>query len=1568
MKAFLDKHNQARLAAYRECPQDLKEHHGIEQTVLAGGYGYRQILELVQNGADAILEAGKAGDDSKAGGRIEVLLNGGSLYVANTGAALSEEGLQSLLSSHSSPKRGNEIGRFGLGFKSLLRLGGEIDLVTRAAGGVRFDSERCRAELKRAFSVEEAPSLRLAWSFDDLKLADDPILARFGWAETVVRARVAAPKFIEHLQAEIRAFPAEFLLFLQAAVEIQLDDGAGWSRHVSMEPNNGEYVLTSGESTSRWLVTRSVVPVDNPIALADATHIHARDSVPLAWAIPLDSRREEAGRFWAFFPTHTPTYLPGILNAPWKLNSDRNAVIPGEWNDFLMRATASLVARTIPSLASSDDPGRVLDAFPRQMPRVDEDAAPLVEALWAELAKSVVVPDGNGTRRPASNLSRHPIKSADIARQWEEIADVDARAQIVHSSCLIGQRPSRLDSLAERLPDAAPESPKIPKLTGIAAPAWFGLVAFTEKQSAIRVLRLAESYAGSVNRTEWNSVRGGLPIVPVQDGGLVMPGKAVFAAPDMNVPGRTVVASWAAEDTDARRILEEVLGVRPLEDAEWKSILNEHFPFGEAVVDDAVWTRRWEVLRSAPETVRTTFLMQQGSRVRVRRSDAAWVSFGDALLPGALIEEDDLSSNRNLLVDAEFHRDDRALLKAIGVREMPEGVAVASERDFPSWLDGCRHFYLSQHQNTARWSYLEPKDELKVPSGLGFLTKLIGKPCAKLTAQFLDRIAEPQFSKLISFGHSTNSAYAKVRVSHPLPWFLLAHGAIIIGGEVVRFTAIHARCAVPALGEFAAYSNLKNAAKAQPPLVPVPPAASDDLQALWRGLISERTTVSAMSDDSLLELWSAAANDGVVPEFLPSIRGDVPLSEVFVTTVPDLARRIRREDRLVVALDVKALQAWVDRGARQLSIEPQWSEQRGEASLLVSVVPEIGDVLTETSKKSARCRPVSSLALRVEGVSEPIPCLFWSEELLLDIEQLKVLSRAERLSALLHSLAGSGWLDRPIEKALAHLADSQLEERRTAVSSGEDLPARLLLAVGGRKAALLEGLGELGTLDWILGRESLEISRLALAHFGPATLMNYANALADEGLQPPSRWGTTEARDFVAAIGFPAEFASSPAARREPEEIITGPIYLPPLHDFQEEVFSGIEQLLANGEPRRRAVISLPTGGGKTRVTVEAAICLVLKQESDRRSVLWIAQTDELCEQAVQAFRQVWLNKGTQHTDLRIVRLWGSNPNPSPPADGKPVVVVSSIQTLNNRMGITDLAWLECPGLVVIDECHHAIAPSYTGLLGWLNAAYRPPGAEPVSEPPILGLSATPFRMDDEESARLAKRFDQQWLPDNQAELHARLLAQGVLARVENEELASGAMLSPQELEALSRFDSLEGIEIDRLLEAINQRLAGDAERNERIIERLRKAAERSILLFANSVVHAAELSARLNLYGIPAAAISGGTARSARRWFLDRFQRGEIRVLCNHSVLTTGFDAPKTDLILISRQVFSPVRYMQMVGRGLRGPKNGGTPTCRIVSVLDNLGRFQNRHPYHYCREYFETLRDQTITTEKKD
>jgi len=213
MRVFLEQLNAQRLRAYEADPGLLKEHFGIEQTVLAGGYGYRQVLELVQNGADALLEASETGDSSWTDNRIHVLLRGNRLYVANTGAPLSQEGLDALLRSHSSPKRGNQIGRFGLGFKSLLKLGGRIDLFTRRSGAIRFDPERCREELRRSFNVVEAPRLRLAWPLADDERRADPACAALDWAETIVRAEIGTDELVRHICDEIQSFPAEFLLF-----------------------------------------------------------------------------------------------------------------------------------------------------------------------------------------------------------------------------------------------------------------------------------------------------------------------------------------------------------------------------------------------------------------------------------------------------------------------------------------------------------------------------------------------------------------------------------------------------------------------------------------------------------------------------------------------------------------------------------------------------------------------------------------------------------------------------------------------------------------------------------------------------------------------------------------------------------------------------------------------------------------------------------------------------------------------------------------------------------------------------------------------------------------------------------------------------------------------------------------------------------------------------------------------------------------------------------------------------------------------------------------------------------
>jgi hypothetical protein len=118
--AYVEEKRGTILQVYRIQPELIREHFGTEQSLLSSGYRFRQVFEVVQNAADAILEAVDAGED---GGRILVRVSDTHLYVGNTGEPLNKDGIIALLGANSSRKRRNQIGRFGLGFKSLLALG-----------------------------------------------------------------------------------------------------------------------------------------------------------------------------------------------------------------------------------------------------------------------------------------------------------------------------------------------------------------------------------------------------------------------------------------------------------------------------------------------------------------------------------------------------------------------------------------------------------------------------------------------------------------------------------------------------------------------------------------------------------------------------------------------------------------------------------------------------------------------------------------------------------------------------------------------------------------------------------------------------------------------------------------------------------------------------------------------------------------------------------------------------------------------------------------------------------------------------------------------------------------------------------------------------------------------------------------------------------------------------------------------------------------------------------------------------------------------------------------------------
>jgi len=127
------------LASYAADPLLVQEHANKELGTAQGGYGRRQIYELVQNAADELID--------QAGGSIKVLITDRALYCANEGSPISEAGVNAILMSDLSVKRGNEIGRFGLGFKSVLAITHRPLFLSRS-GSFRFDPEEAESRIR----------------------------------------------------------------------------------------------------------------------------------------------------------------------------------------------------------------------------------------------------------------------------------------------------------------------------------------------------------------------------------------------------------------------------------------------------------------------------------------------------------------------------------------------------------------------------------------------------------------------------------------------------------------------------------------------------------------------------------------------------------------------------------------------------------------------------------------------------------------------------------------------------------------------------------------------------------------------------------------------------------------------------------------------------------------------------------------------------------------------------------------------------------------------------------------------------------------------------------------------------------------------------------------------------------------------------------------------------------------------------------------------------------------------------------------------------------------------------
>lgn len=449
---------------------------------------------------------------------------------------------------------------------------------------------------------------------------------------------------------------------------------------------------------------------------------------------------------------------------------------------------------------------------------------------------------------------------------------------------------------------------------------------------------------------------------------------------------------------------------------------------------------------------------------------------------------------------------------------------------------------------------------------------------------------------------------------------------------------------------------------------------------------------------------------------------------------------------------------------------------------------------------------------------------------------------------------------------------------------------------------------------------------------------------------PPERWrrGNLGALDFVRRIGLPDVFAGAGVEHPPDHEDVDAFSALSPLHAYQEQVAAGMVEVLRAGTwEQRRAIVWLPTGTGKTRVTVETLLmeCLL---EPPRNCVIWLADRDELCEQAIESFRHVWMIRGRESRTarggmlptLRVIRLWGGRPWEEPPV--WPTVVVASVQTLAQRLHDErfqeQLAVLgERAAAIVFDEAHHLVAPSWSRVLEALGLARTANylGRSRTTAPPLFGLTATPARSSQDEIEQLSRRFHGRLIePAEEWRTMASFQREGFLSHLQVVEVPTGytLCLTEKERTQLSLWLQLPGTAL--------QRAGADAQRTARIVRDLepRLGSLRSVLLFACSVEHAHTIASVLERRGIRAAALDGGTSRAVRWQTIQRFRTGQLQVLVNYDLLATGFDAPNVDAVAIARPVASRVLFAQMVGRGLRGPRNGGTPACQLLDYRDDL------------------------------
>ena len=1480
------------LEAYQRQPNLIVEHANHEQDTARGGYANRQLFELVQNGADALSLAD--------GGQIWIRLTSTHLYCADAGRAIDEDGVRALMFSHLSPKRGtDEIGRFGLGFKSVLGVTDTPEFFSQS-GSFRFDRASASALIRDvAPDAESFPALRLPEAIHPIReAATDPILREMmGWATNVVRLPLS-PGGHQTLNRQIEEFRihAEFILFVEHVerLVLQADDQEAARIVTVTRENDDRQILDNAGNKTRWLVIRELHQLSAG-AKSDSRSLDDADEVPIWWAAPVD-RLNDQGKFWAFFPTLTTSLLAGILNAPWKTNEDRQNLLPGVYNDELIDAVACMIADALPKLSTPEDPARHLDALPRRQESGDnEHSVRLRDQLTEVLRERVLVPDQNGELRKLSEASYPPqelperaslrwaaynnrptewlhhramtrnrlavinrVIPSRVYRHWD--GSVGSVSGLHHASieqwleALVGDAKSKQPELANRLDGLKRRASSLPREKTQRIEAQWERPIVEASMAAIQTAALIPESIRANN--ELGS------IVLTSDGRWVQPDpdKVFLGGGDTSrVSNRNLVHPQLEADPETLSALDNLgikLASKETEFRSWASmLLNPSRELTAQLMNETVldsyWDRFWMLARYIDPSQAASIVKKSKSDwrelLRVHTIDGKWRSLFRTLLPGSIVPEDG-SRDSSVAIDVQFHQMDLSVLEQLGVCDSPQSGFPLSGSHYGDFLRRSRLKFIQQKLSSTPRDYMLNFDMDTTSGPLDVFESLSNEGKALYTWKLLD--LSDTYERW-TMRHDTQTIYPPMEFESPAIEALREHGRIRTDDGIHKLS--------DGLG-----NPPKNRAL-QRKLLSHPQAA----------LIRETFGISG---ESTLHLEPIGEDDPTpLIDVWPGLRNYLSAGTASIELI--------RCDRII---------------------------QIDDDSVELDCIARDGSVYL-TRKDDER------------------------HELVLVLRELKLSPSAEQ-----------------VDRILRYRTPEEIQAARAAVRQFSTDEERLLAAV--REAHLLRRLpdGLTGILESQQhGRPltGVQVAQAAIATYHTGALREYRHAL--EHLEPPSQWaGRGSAVDFVRSLGFSEEWAGDRNTRRPPYIEVQGPTTLPTLHDYQRVVVGNIKELLKSKlwASDRRGMVSMPTGSGKTRVAVQA-IVEAIRDDGFEGGIMWVADRGELCEQAVESWRDVWASEGKQATQLRISRMWEGQPEPV--HTGGLHVIVASIQTLYTKLEREQEShsFLADFALLIFDEAHRSVAPSFSFTMRKLGFTRQ----RGLGEPVLIGLTATPYRgRDIRQTERLVNRYSDNRLDtgafdsDDPQEVIQELQNMQVLARADHATIDGGRY-------SLTATELAQAEQNPWLPQTAEARIARDPSRTQRIVDEYRTrilnvSPERPwpTLIFATSVEHSKVMAALLssievNGRRIRARAVSADTDRSVRRRIVEEFRAGEVNALVNYGIFREGFDAPKTRAILVARPVYSPNLYFQMIGRGLRGKKNGGNDRCLILNVRDNIDNFGN-------------------------